>query len=338
MEYFLTKTFLSCFLSTNWKFPLSFFSTFLITACAAKPFIAWAKSYCSTAVRNATPMAHQKKNGIPTMGGLLLVVVITINLLWWSNVRQLYVWCELLVFLGFAFIGLCDDWCKIYLKKGISARSKFASQWFFALLVVGCAYYGNLIPLEHRTLGVVLLFSWISFIIVGTSNAVNLTDGLDGLATQVLLPQFFVLVCIGYGAGLVHVPIDALQEVGIAATIVCAALLAFLWFNCYPAQIFMGDVGSLSLGALLAFLSLMLGYEWFLVLSGFVLVVETISVLMQVCSFRLFGKKLFRLAPIHHHFELAGVPEATITTRATILTCVLSVLAYYLFVVASKGL
>ncbi|MFI4954545.1 MAG: phospho-N-acetylmuramoyl-pentapeptide-transferase [Gammaproteobacteria bacterium] len=292
-------------------------------------------------VRTDGPQSHLEKSGTPTMGGLLILVAIVIAVLFWADLTNHYVWVVLLVTLSFGVIGWVDDYRKLVLRnsKGLSGRWKYF--WQSVVAIAAAVYlYLHATPTETSLLipfskdwliplgGFYILFSY--FVIVGSSNAVNLTDGLDGLAT---LPTVLVAAALGifcYASGNAefarYLTIPSLPGVGEVA-IVCAAIvgagLGFLWFNTYPAQVFMGDIGSLSLGAALGTIAIIARQELVLFIMGGVFVMETVSVMLQVASFKLTGKRVFRMAPLHHHFELKGWPEPRVIVRFWIITVVL---------------
>ncbi len=304
-------------------------------------FIAFCQRYFRTNVRDWTPESHQSKNNTPTMGGLFILVVFFLNCLLWSDLLNPKVLIFLLCMLSFGLIGFLDDWYKIQSKKGISAKLKFRLQVGFALAIAALWYF-LCAPDTHLCvpflknfspdLGL-LLIPWAACIMIATSNAVNLTDGLDGLATGPLLSNFASFAIITYLAGhkkfaaYLFIPYAGSSEMVIIATILIGALLGFLWYNAHPAQIFMGDVGSLPLGAGLALLALMARQELLLIISGGIFVMETLSVILQVLSFKLLGRRIFKMAPIHHHFELLGWQETKITVRFWIISFILALLA-----------
>lgn len=304
-------------------------------------FIRYSQQFFRSAVREHTPQTHQVKNNTPTMGGIFIIVTALISTLLWCDLGSIQVWLMIATLVGFGAIGFSDDWCKIRYKKGISERAKFLSQLLIAGLVVTTWFFVVkpdtmvCIPLlKNCSIDIgYFLIPWAIFIMVGASNAVNLTDGLDGLAISCLIINFATFSIISYVAGhalfaqYLHIPYMATAEVSIIASILVGASLGFLWFNSYPAQIFMGDVGSLALGAALALMALMTRQELLLALSGGVFIAETLSVILQVASFKLRGKRIFKMAPLHHHFELLGWHEAKITIRFGIITLILCLIA-----------
>lgn len=299
------------------------------------------KAQIGQVVREDGPASHHSKRGTPTMGGVLILVAITISTLLWANLSNKYIWIVLLVTLAFGAIGWVDDYRKLIHKnpKGLPGRWKYFWQSIFA--VIAAVYlYTNSTSIAETSL-IVPFFKNIViplgafyiilsyFVIVGTSNAVNLTDGLDGLA---ILPAVMIAAALGifaYVSGNINfseylaVPyVIGSGELCIFVSSMVGAGLGFLWFNAYPAQIFMGDVGSLALGAALGVISIIVRQELVLFIMGGIFVIETISVMLQVGSYKLFKKRIFKMAPIHHHFELAGWPEPRIIVRFWILTTV----------------
>ncbi|MDZ7750783.1 MAG: phospho-N-acetylmuramoyl-pentapeptide-transferase [Gammaproteobacteria bacterium] len=293
-------------------------------------------------VRSDGPESHLIKAGTPTMGGALLLVAIGVTTLLWADPGNRFVWVVLVVTLLFGAVGWMDDYKKLVEKNptGLSARYKYLFQ---SLIAAGCAVYiyltattaaetALLVPFFKDVapqLG--LLFLVVAyFVIVGSSNAVNLTDGLDGLA---ILPTVMVAGALGvfaYVSG--HVNFSAYLNfpyiAGVGELVVlCGAIvgagLGFLWFNTYPAQVFMGDIGALALGAALGTIAVLVRQELVLFVMGGVFVMETVSVILQVTSFKLTGRRLFRMAPLHHHFELKGWPEPRVIVRFWIVTVVL---------------
>jgi len=294
-------------------------------------------------IRDDGPQSHFSKAGTPTMGGGLILMTITAAVLLWGDLRNKYVWVVLLVMLAFGLIGWYDDWIKIVKRDptGLKSRWKYLLQSICGLIAglylfqyadvpAATTFYLPLFKSVALPLGgvgfVVIAYFWI----VGFSNAVNLTDGLDGLA---IMPAVLVACALGifaYASGHAefsrYLQIPAVPGAG-ELVIICAAIagagLGFLWFNTYPAMVFMGDIGALSLGAVLGTIAVIVRQELALVIMGGVFVVETLSVMIQVASFKLTGKRVFRMAPIHHHFELKGWPEPRVIVRFWIISVVL---------------
>ncbi|HEY6942158.1 phospho-N-acetylmuramoyl-pentapeptide-transferase [Dokdonella sp.] len=312
-------------------------------------------------IRVDGPQSHLSKAGTPTMGGALIIASITVSTLLWADLRNRYVWLVLGVTIAFGAIGFYDDYKKLVLKdsRGLAARWKYFWQSVFGLAVALYLYFSAdtpaattfylplikqaQLPLGHLAdvaaqapfawwglFGAVVFVGLAYFIVVGFSNAVNLTDGLDGLA---IMPSVLVSTALGVFAYLAgnkvfseYLGIPAIPGAGELA-IFCSALagagLGFLWFNTYPAQVFMGDVGALAIGAALGCVAVIVRQEIVLLIMGGVFVMETASVMLQVASFKLTGKRIFRMAPIHHHFELKGWPEPRVIVRFWIISVVL---------------
>jgi len=293
-------------------------------------------------VRDDGPQTHLTKAGTPTMGGALILVAVIVSTLLWADLRNHYVWVVILVLFSFGIIGWVDDYKKLIKRdpKGLSAKYKYFWQSVIALLVVAYLFHTStlserefILPVfKHATIsmGMIAYIVVGYFVIVGSSNAVNLTDGLDGLA---ILPTVMVGGALGIFAyvsgnanfshylGIPHIP--GVGELIIFCGALVGAGLGFLWFNTYPAQVFMGDVGALALGAALGVVAVMVRQELVLFIMGGVFVIETVSVILQVASFKLTGKRIFRMAPLHHHFELKGWPEPRVIVRFWIITVIL---------------
>ncbi len=316
-------------------------SSLLISFAFGNRFIRFCQKNFRSKAREWTPESHQAKNDTPTMGGLFVISVFLINALLWTNLTKINVWLFLICVLGYGLIGFLDDVYKLKYKKGISASLKFRLQIGFGLLL-SLAWYLMLSPNTSICVPFfknfmpeigILLIPWATFIIVATSNAVNLTDGLDGLAAGPLIFNFSTFAFIAYLAGHVKfatylfIPYSGSAEMTVLACTLVGALVGFLWYNTYPAQIFMGDVGSLAMGAGLAFLALIVRQEFLLLISGGIFVMETVSVILQVAYFKLTGKRIFLMAPIHHHFELKGWKESKVTVRFWIISMILCLTA-----------
>lgn len=293
-------------------------------------------------VRDDGPQSHLSKAGTPTMGGTMIIISVLISTLLWSDLTNRYVWLVLAMTVGFGAIGYWDDYRKLVLKhsRGMPARQKYLCQSLLGLGAALYLYFTASLPVEtqlvlpffkNMTIAMgpfFILFTY--FVIVGSSNAVNLTDGLDGLA---IMPAVMISCALGifaYATGnsqhAAYLAIPYVPGVG-EIVVFCGSLmgagLGFLWFNTYPAQVFMGDVGALALGAALGMIAVIVRQEIvFFVMSG-IFVLETVSVILQVGSFKLRGKRIFKMAPIHHHFELKGWPEPRVIVRFWIITFVL---------------
>lgn len=343
LSFLLTKyySFFNVFHYTSFRSIAALLTSLFFSFIFGGWFIKKSSQFFRSGPREYTPATHQQKSNTPTMGGLFILVNVVVSVLLWNNLTDVRVWIALGTLLVFGLIGFIDDINKINKKKGLSAKSKFLLQIFFALVIV----LGWMLMLSpstnlhfpffknvHPDLGLWFIL-WSIFVIVGTSNAVNLTDGLDGLAIGSLIPNFATFSIIAFLAGhfalafYLNIPFAGTAELVVFGATLVGASLGFLWYNAYPAQIFMGDIGSLSLGACLGVIALMTKQELLLILTGGLFVVETVSVIIQVVSFKLFGKRIFKMAPIHHHFELIGWPESKITTRFGIISITLCLIA-----------
>jgi phospho-N-acetylmuramoyl-pentapeptide-transferase len=338
-------------------------TAFLLCVLLGPWFIAKVREFqIGQFIREDGPKSHQKKAGTPTMGGLLIVISIVVPTLLWADLRHLYVWIAVLALIVFAIIGFIDDYAKVKKQRnlGLSSRGKLLLQLLVsglltAALVAMAAnnnYTTNLNipffknfqpdllihPLLDNTLtypfAFVLFFFFIFLVVVGSSNAVNLTDGLDGLAIGLMVISAAALTVLTYVSG----NREFASYLGLARnahtaelTIFCGSMtgacLGFLWYNAHPAQVFMGDVGSLSLGGAMGTVAILIKQEVLLLFIGGVFVLETVSVILQVGSFKLRGKRIFKMAPLHHHFEALGWSESKIIVRFWIVGLVLALFA-----------
>ncbi|CCQ10349.1 Phospho-N-acetylmuramoyl-pentapeptide-transferase [Pseudoalteromonas luteoviolacea B = ATCC 29581] len=293
-------------------------------------------------VRNDGPESHFSKAGTPTMGGLLILGSIFTSALMWGDLSNKYVWVTLFVLGSLGIVGFVDDYRKVIRKdsKGLIARWKYFWQSVIAISTASFMYFSSVNPAETTLvvpffkevlpqLGLMYLLMTY-FVIVGTSNAVNLTDGLDGLAIVPTILVAGALAIIAYLSGNVnfshylnipHLPLAS--ELVVVCTAIVGAGLGFLWFNTYPAQVFMGDVGSLALGGALGVIAVLVRQELVLLIMGGVFVMEALSVILQVGSYKLRGQRIFRMAPIHHHYELKGWPEPRVIVRFWIISLIL---------------
>ncbi|MEN8778419.1 MAG: phospho-N-acetylmuramoyl-pentapeptide-transferase [Glaciecola sp.] len=293
-------------------------------------------------VRDDGPQTHLQKMGTPTMGGVLILAAIITSVILWADLSNKYVWVTLTILIGYGVVGFVDDYRKVVRKdsKGLIARWKYFWQTVIAL-AVAIFLYSTTTQAEETQLVVpffkdvvpqlgLMYIAFVYFTVVGSSNAVNLTDGLDGLAIVPTILVAGALAIFAYVTGNInfaiylHIPfIPQTSELVIICGAIIGAGLGFLWFNTYPAEVFMGDVGSLALGGVLGIIAVLVRQEIVLVIMGGIFVIETLSVIIQVGSFKLRGKRVFRMAPIHHHFELKGWPEPKVIVRFWIISLIL---------------
>ncbi|MGQ0657043.1 MAG: phospho-N-acetylmuramoyl-pentapeptide-transferase [Chromatiales bacterium] len=318
--------------------------TALFIALIAGPLVirGLSRNQIGQSVRDDGPSSHLSKAGTPTMGGLLILLSITLSTLMWSELDNRFVWAVLIVTLAFGAIGWMDDYLKIYRRnaRGLAPRHKYLCQSVIGFAAALFLFFTAQAPVETQLIlpfvkAVAIDLGWLYpvaayLVVVGSSNAVNLTDGLDGLA---ILPTVMIagaLMVFAYVTGRVdfarYLGIPYVASVG-ELCVFCGAMagagLGFLWFNTYPAQVFMGDIGALALGAALGIVAVIVRQELVLFIMGGVFVVETVSVALQVASFKLTGRRIFRMAPLHHHFELKGWPEPRVIVRFWIITVIL---------------
>lgn len=324
---------------------ISFFIAFVLTVYLMPKFIRWAKAKkASQPIYELAPETHKLKAGTPTMGGIVFIFATIIATLLSAKLNNFYIVGGLLTLGLFSLIGIQDDYSKISKAKnsaGLSAKMKLLLQFISAVLVVGLIYlYGHTSDLYVPfykfpifEMGVFSIVFWM-FIIVGSSNAVNLTDGLDGLATVPSILAFTTLSLIVYVVGhsvfasyLLLPNIEIVGELAIMGAAIVGALIGFLWFNAYPAEVFMGDSGSLPLGAFMGYLAIVSKSELLLLAIGFIFVLETVSVMLQVGSYKLRQKRVFLMAPIHHHFEQKGWKENKIIVRFWIISFMANLVA-----------
>jgi phospho-N-acetylmuramoyl-pentapeptide-transferase len=295
-------------------------------------------------IRTDGPESHLKKQGTPTMGGVLILFCIAVPTLLWADLTNVFIWLTLLVILGYGVIGFVDDYKKVVEKnpKGLSPRQKMFWQILLAGAVSIALYnlpgfstelYLPFFKRVHPELGL-LFIPFATLVIVGASNAVNLTDGLDGLAIGPVAINAVTYLLFSYVAGnaklsgYLQIPyVPGAGELAVLCGAMVGAGVGFLWYNSYPAEVFMGDVGSLALGGGLGTLAVLTKQEILLVIVGGIFVIEALSVIFQVGSYKYRGKRIFRMAPIHHHFELKGVAEPKIIVRFWIITIILALVA-----------
>lgn len=309
--------------------------------------IRWLKSIQGSGqpIRQDGPESHLAKAGTPTMGGLMILISVALSTVLWADVTNPFVWISLLVMIGFGMIGFGDDYLKLTKRntKGLSGKLKLVGQTIIAAVAAAAiSYY---LP-DHLSSSVSVPFFkayfiplggffivWAIFVIIGASNAVNLTDGLDGLA---IVPVAIAAACFGLIAYLVgregfatylQIPfVPGTAELAILCGALVGGAMGFLWYNAPPAMIFMGDTGSLAMGGVLGTMAIIVKHELVLVIIGGLFVLETVSVIIQVVSFKLTGKRVFRMAPIHHHFEKLGWSESTVVIRFWIIAMVLALI------------
>ncbi len=326
----------------------AFFIAFTLTLFIMPKYLSWAISKNANQPISKYVAAHEGKKHTPTMGGAIFLASTLIAALLTVDLSNLYIWGGLITLIGFGLVGFKDDLGKILAGdnlEGLTPRGKMGLQMLIAALATGLLVYGGFptelyVPFLKNPLldlGYFAIPFWI-LIFLATTNAVNLTDGLDGLAT---VPSIIALVSLGlivYVTGhaifsqyLLVPNIKGVGEVLILASALSGALLGFLWYNCYPAEIFMGDTGSLAIGGFLAYLAILGKSELLLVLIGIIFVIETVSVILQVASFKLRGKRVFLMAPIHHHFELKKWAENKIIVRFWMISFIANALALISF-------
>lgn len=327
----------------------AFLTSLLIVLLWGDWFIRLVKRWEVTqTVRDYGPQSHLTKSGTPTMGGLLILFALVLSTVLWSRMDNRFILLTLFSAIYLGALGFWDDYQKLILKqsdKGLSQTTKMAFQFLWALIVIGYLYinppndaFRDLIQVPYLketfiNFGVFIILFGI-LVVIGASNAVNLTDGLDGLAGGTLVMSSLSFGLFAYLAGnaklssyLRLVPVSGAGELTIFLGAMAGACLGFLWFNGYPASIFMGDTGSLFLGGTIGLTAVTLKQELILVIVGGVFVAEVLSVIIQVVSFRTFGRRVFKMSPLHHHFELLGWPETKVTLRFWIVAVVLSLIA-----------
>lgn len=341
-------SFLNVFRYITFRTLLAVLTSFFFTFMIAPRVIEWLKSLSLTQhIRDDGPKSHLKKEGTPTMGGIIIIASVMVSMLLWGNLTNRYMIILLFSFLLFGMIGFIDDYLKVTRKnyKGLKGRYKLIGQLLIALSVTLFLYFNPQDPYTS-VLSIPFFKQWLIdlgifyipfavFVIVGASNAVNLTDGMDGLAVGLVGIAAIVNAVLLYVTGhavfakyLYVLYIPGTSELAVFCGALLGACLGFLWYNAYPAQVFMGDVGSLSLGGALGSLAVITKHEIILALVGGIFVVEALSVILQVGYFKLTGgKRIFRMAPLHHHFELKKLPEPKVIVRFWIIGIILALLS-----------
>lgn len=324
----------------------AFLLAFVLVLIFQPLFIRWFRSHqLGQPIREDGPQSHQTKKGTPTMGGVVVVFAVALSTLFFADINNIYIWVTVGITLLYGCLGFVDDFKKVRVKNSKGVRAKTKLVWQFGIATILVIILMVCVP-EFSTAITIPFFKTVKFelgwwfvpfavlVIVGCSNAVNLTDGLDGLVTGPIMTVAFTYGVFAYVAGHARIA-DYLQiasvvgsgDLAIFAASIVAGGLGFLWFNAFPAQVFMGDVGSLALGGALGMLAVITKQELVLVLAGGVFVVEALSVIAQVFSFKMFGKRVLRMAPLHHHFELQGMAEPKIIVRMWIVSIVLALLS-----------
>lgn len=294
-------------------------------------------------IRSDGPKSHEVKEGTPTMGGIIVVLAVVFSTVLFADLSNRFIWLTLGVLMAFSVLGFVDDWRKIRFQdsKGVSGKAKLLWQTIIAgsagLILISYGFGTELrVPfLKEFSIDLVYLFvPFVMLVVVGTSNAVNLTDGLDGLAIGPVMTVAVTYGIFAYLSGNVKLAeylaipyVSGVGELSIILAAIFAAGLGFLWYNTFPAQVFMGDIGALALGGVLGFIAVLVKQEILLIVAGGVFVVEALSVIVQRYSFKLTGKRVFKMAPIHHHFELKGWAEPKIIVRFWIISILLALIS-----------
>lgn len=336
---------LNVFRYQTFRAMVAFLIAFVFVLVFQPVFIRWLQNrgVKGQPIRDDGPKDHEVKKGTPTMGGMVVVAGVVFASLLLADLTNPYVWLTLGVLVAYAVVGFVDDWRKITQQntKGLSKREKFVAQIGIAAiagLILTFMGFSTALTIPFlKDLGFNLGIFFIPFVVlvvVGSSNAVNLTDGLDGLAIGPVMTVSITYAIFAYLTGhagladylgLIH--ISGMGEVAIILSAIFAAGLGFLWYNTFPAQVFMGDIGALALGGVLGFIAILTKHELVLVVAGGIFVLEAVSVILQVYSFRMTGRRIFKMAPIHHHFELKGWAEPKIIVRFWIISIVLALLS-----------
>lgn len=337
-------TFLNVFRYLTFRSMFAFFIALALVLIFQPWFIRWfLERKLGQPIRDDGPQSHLTKKGTPTMGGLVVVLAVMISTLLLADLTNIYVWVTMLLMAAYGGLGFADDYLKVVDKssKGVSARTKLLWQFgaaFIAVLLLKAAGLSSEVTVpffKNMVLDLGLLFvPFAALVIVGASNAVNLTDGLDGLVIGPVMTCAFAYGIFAYVTGNVKIAeylqipyVAGTGDLSIIAAAIVAAGLGFLWYNSFPAQVFMGDVGALALGGTLGILAIITKQELVLLIAGLVFVLEALSVILQVASFKLTGKRIFRMAPLHHHYELQGLSEPKIIVRCWIISIVLAIIS-----------
>ena len=336
---FINKiTFLNIFQYITFRAAYAAVTALFISLFLGPKLITWLKrEKLGQRIREDGPESHQVKSGTPTMGGILIIFSIVTSVLMWQEIRSIHTWIAIFSVIGFGIIGFVDDYLKVFKQNssGLQAKFKFIAQILLSTVIVSFIFVNSnsdatLLYIPFFKFPVIdLSYFYIPFgvlLLVGTSNAVNLTDGLDGLAIGLVLMTGIAFAILTYLSGradyaeYLQIPyIAGGGELTILSLAIVGSAVGFLWFNCHPAEIMMGDTGSLSLGGLLGVIALLIKKEILLIFVGGVFVIEALSVIIQVVSFKVRGKRVFKMAPLHHHYELLGWNESKVVIRFWIL-------------------
>lgn len=352
MLYFFSEQYgnLQILSSIYLRVAIAFLISFFCMLIMGKPFIEYLKKKkYGESIREDGPQSHISKQGTPTMGGVLIIFSMLVSTFIAGNIKNSYIILLIIVTLLFSSIGFVDDYKKFTVnKKGLSGKKKLLGQFLIAIIVWAFISYvkpGGITVYDYSIvnpikagsyyyIGGIGTFFFIALILMGTSNAVNITDGLDGLAIMPVVISGMIFAILSYFTGHIvlseHLKIDygvGIGEITVFLAAMCGAGLGFLWYNFYPAQIFMGDTGSLTLGGILGTVAILLKQELLLPIVGIIFVIEAMSVIIQVSSYKLLGKRVFKMAPIHHHYELRGKHEAKVTMRFWIVSIIFGILA-----------
>jgi phospho-N-acetylmuramoyl-pentapeptide-transferase len=352
-ESYLFKA-LNVFQYVTFRTAVATATALLVSLLLGKPIIAWlAKLKFGQEIRAEGPESHQAKKGTPTMGGVLIIGSVIISTLLWAKMNSLYLWLAIIATAGFSAIGFADDFIKVKMKRslGLTGKQKLFGQLVVAVAIWAVLYYlanypwnlsipffkatANAIPEESISwIGPWVYLVFIIFVLFGSSNAVNLTDGLDGLAASITFIAMSALTGLTYVASdarwserldITHKPEAA--ELTVFCGAMVGASLGFLWYNAPPAEVFMGDVGSLAIGGALGTVAILTKQEFMLPFVGGIFILEALSVMIQVASFKLTGKRVFKMSPIHHHFELSGWKESKVVFRFVIIAILFALLS-----------
>ena len=342
--------FLRIFKSITIRGSIAFFIALLFTLFFGGKIInILKKKKLGDKIREEGPASHLSKAGTPTMGGIIIIIAITIAMIFAGNFTNKFTNFLFVITILFTSIGFYDDYLKLTKsKRGLSGEKKLIGQLIMTLITflfilkyrltgleVDFSFVNPFIKNSYTYIGILLFFVFMCFVIIGSSNAVNLTDGLDGLVSGPIMIVSITFLMIAYFAGHKELAsylniyyIYGAGEIAVYLSAVIGAIIGFLWFNFYPAQVFMGDTGSLTLGGILGMVAIFVKQEFLLPIAGLVFIVEALSVIIQVLHFKRTRKRIFKMAPIHHHFEMDGLPETKVTIRFWIITIIMSIITF----------